>query len=102
MFRVLCNLVNNKTAVTVYALPDSGAYRFAFIDTSVVVSTTKRLNIKATALQTLVFLKRYNSTTGRAITYTVCFDLEIDGYKLPNIPFLILNLGNQDAILGAR
>jgi hypothetical protein len=65
-----------------------------FINTLVVVSATKRLNIKATPLQTPVFPKGYNSVVGQAITYVISFDLEIDGYRLPNIPFLILNLGN--------
>ncbi len=65
-----------------------------FINTLVVVSATKRLNIKATSLQTPVFPKDYNSVAGRAITYVISFNLEIDGHRLPNIPFLILNLGN--------
>ncbi len=64
------------------------------MDTSVAVSAAKRLNVKATPLQTPVFPKGYNSVVGRAITYVISFDLEIDGYRLLNIPFLILNLGN--------
>jgi hypothetical protein len=71
------------------------------MDMSVAVSAAKRLNIKATPLQTPIFPKGYNGVAGRAITHVISFDLEIDGYKLPNIPFLILDLGNQDAILGA-
>jgi hypothetical protein len=50
VFRVLYNLVNNRTTITIYILLDSGAYRFTFIDTLVVVSVTKQLNIKATTL----------------------------------------------------
>lgn len=93
-YRVLCNLVNNRISITINTLLDSRAYRFTFINTSIVVNTTKRLNVKAYTLKMPILPKGYTSIISKAITYFICFNLEIDRYRLSNIPFLILNLGN--------
>ncbi|KAI0990962.1 hypothetical protein K3495_g17225, partial [Podosphaera aphanis] len=42
----------------------------------------------------------YNGVPGRIITHFAVFTMQIDGHTLTQIPFLILDLGNQDVILG--
>ena len=47
-----------------------------------------------------IFLKGYNGVAGNSITHYIIFNIKIDGYRLAEIPFLILDLGNHNAILG--
>ena len=47
-----------------------------------------------------IFPKGYDGASGKAITHVILFNMLIDGYLLKQQPFLVLDLGNQDAILG--
>ncbi len=47
-----------------------------------------------------IFPKGYNGVAGNSITHYIIFNIKIDGYRLAEILFLILDLGNHNAILG--
>ena len=101
-FRVLCSLVQNGISLQISTLPDSGAYSFAFLDTCVAVHAEKLLGVTAHCLKQPILPKGYNGAAGSSITHFMVFNIKIDGYQLAEIPFLILDLGNYNAILGNR
>jgi hypothetical protein len=102
-FTVLCSLTHNGTYVDrISALPDSGANGFAFIDTDCAKDVMKFTGCKATSLDRPIVAKGYNSVRGNPITHYILINLVIDRRRLVEIPFLILDLGNHDIILGAK
>jgi hypothetical protein len=102
-FTVQCSLTYNGTYVDyISALPDSGANGFAFLDTSCAKDVMKFLGCEAICLDRPIIAKGYNGVRGHPITHYVLIDLVINRRRLVEIPFLILDLGNHDMILGAK
>ena len=100
VFRVPYSLVQNGISLQISTLPNSRAYSFAFLDTCVAVHAGKLLGVIAHYLKQLILPKGYNGAAGSSITHFIVFNIKIDGYQLAEIPFLILDLGNYNAILG--
>lgn len=100
VFRIPCSLVNNGISTEILALPDSGAHGFCFINQKIVKKICDRFNVVPHILAKPITPKGYNGIPGRKITHFIVLTMKIDGYILPEIPFLILDLGNQDVILG--
>ena len=102
-FTVPCSLVYNGTFVdNISALPDSGANGYAFLDTRCAKDVLKFLGCKATRLDRPIVAKGYDGVRGNPITHYLLVDLVIDGRRLIEVPFLILDLGNHDMILRAK
>ena len=99
-FRVPCSLIHNGISLQISTLPDSGAHGFAFINTRIAIQAEKLLGVKPRPLPKPIFLKGYNGVAGDSITHFIVFNIEIDGYRLADILFLVLDLGNYNAILG--
>ena len=72
---------------------------FAFIDTRIAVQATKLLGVYPHPLPKPIFPKGYNRVASNSITHFIVFNIEIDGYRLAEILFLVLDLGNYNAIL---
>jgi hypothetical protein len=53
--------LHNGYRIDLYALADTRANRFAFIDTAYAIDTAKFLNIKATELKELIAVKGFDS-----------------------------------------
>lgn len=103
-FRVPCNLNFNGYNVTnLSALPDTGADGFAFINHTCAVSVASFLGVKAVKLPRPIYPKGYGGQRAtHPITHFICFDLIVDSRKPLRIPFLILELGSADIILGMK
>ena len=97
---VLCTLLRNEVTVQTYALADTEANRFTFINTLFTVNLAKYLNMKAQWLLKPLTVKGYNGQNGNPITHILRLHLKIDGRRQYNLPLLILDLGNHDLILG--
>lgn len=100
VFQVSCNLINNGISISILALPDSGAHGFCFLNRAITSNICSKLGITPIALPKPITPKGYNGVKGRIITHFIVTTLRIDGYTLKKIPFLILDLGSQDIILG--
>ena len=72
------------------------------MNTQCAISCAKFLGKKARRLPTPVKAKGYNGVPGKEVTHFILFDLLIDNKRLHQIPFLILDLGNHDMILGSK
>lgn len=100
IFRVPCKLTNNGISISILALPDSGAHGFCFINRNIATNVSSKLGIVPLNLPNPITPKGYNGVLGRLITQFLVITMIIDGHTLSKIPFLILDLGNQDVILG--
>jgi hypothetical protein len=83
----------------IYALPNTRAYRFLFIDTRYIVASVKFLGVPLRKLQDPITIKGYNSREGRVVTHFLEYTLTINSRRLTLVPFLVLDLGNHDLIL---
>ena len=81
-------------------MPDSGAHGFCFINRNTAKDVSSKLGIVPLALPNPISPEGYNWVPGRLITHFLIITMIIDGHTLPKIPFLILDLGKQDVILG--
>ena len=97
---VPCTLSRNEVTVQTYALADTGANEFMFINTLFTVNLAKYLNMKAQWLLKPLTVKEYNEQNGNPITHILCLHLKINGQRQYNLSLLILDLGNHDLILG--
>jgi hypothetical protein len=62
----------------------------------------KFLGLKAQRLPTAINVKGYNGKAGNSITHILRLHLTIDGRRQYNVPFLILDLGSHDCIIGRK
>ncbi len=70
-FTVLYIISKNRYRVTLTALANSKANRFAFINTQLAINIAKFLNIKAKLLVRSIQTKGFDGRLGKAITYTL-------------------------------
>ena len=74
-----CTLSRNEVTVQTYALADTGANGFTFINTLFTVNLAKYLNIKAQRPFKPLTVKGYNGQNGNPITHILCLHLKING-----------------------
>jgi hypothetical protein len=98
-FTIPYTILHNGYRINLYALADTKANGFAFIDTACTIDTAKFLNIKATKLKEPIAVKGFNSKQGYTVTYFLTLYLFINKQQQTNIPFCILDLGNYNIIL---
>jgi hypothetical protein len=101
-FTILYTILYNRYRIDLYALANTRANGFAFIDTTYAIDIAKFLNIKATRLKEPIVVKGFDGKCGYAITYILTLHLSIDRRQQTNIPFCILDLGNHNIILGLK
>ena len=69
-FTVSYNLsLNRKTVIQLFALPNTRANRFTFIDTYCAVTTAKFLGLSFKRLKKLITIKGYDRHRGKAVIY---------------------------------
>jgi predicted aspartyl protease len=97
-----CTLSNNGYSIQLHALADSGANGFLFLDTLCAIEMAKFLGLKAQRLPATINVKGYDGKTSNSITHILRLHLTIDGRRQYNVPFLILDLGSHDCIIGRK
>ena len=86
----------------IYALPNTRAHRFLFMDTCCAMASTKFLGVSLRKLQDPIAIKGYDGCQGRVVTHFLECTLTINSRRLTQVPFLVLNLGNYNLILGLQ
>ena len=79
-FTILYTILHNGYRIDLYALTNTKANGFAFINTAYAINTAKFLNIKATQLEEPIAVKGFDSKWGYAVTYILTLYLFIDGH----------------------
>jgi transposase InsO family protein len=97
-----CTVTFNGRGVSLKSLLDTGANGFTFIDAALAADIAKHTGARARKLPWHVPVKGYNGSFGKAITHYIRLHLTVDGRKQMNVPFLILDLGQHEMILGRR
>ena len=99
-FTVSYNLSSNrKTVIQLFALPNTRANRFTFIDIYYTITIAKFLGLLFERLKKLITIKGYNRHRGKAVIHYLQYTLTIDNQRLVRVPFLVLDLSNYNLIL---
>jgi hypothetical protein len=82
------------------ALADTGANGFAFLDLFLAEKLARHFNHHVVPLKKPCRVKGFDGKTENAITHLMILSLVIDRRVMYNLPFLIVQLGKHDVILG--
>ena len=72
------------------------------MDTQRAIDIAKFLGLSARPLERPFQPKGIDGRPGKTITHTLTLHLDIEGHRQDNIPFLLLDLGTHDVILGIK
>jgi hypothetical protein len=101
-FIVLYILLKNGYRITLFTLINFRVNGFTFINTAYINNISIFLNLKPKPLIQSIIPKGFNRQLGKAITYILTLHLSINGQRQKDIPFIILDLGNYNIILGLK
>jgi hypothetical protein len=99
---VPCTLAKNGIGLDLDILADTGANGFAFMDTVLADQICSSFNLQLRPLNQKIQAKGYDGRAGQVASYYLSMNLIVDNRKQYNLPFIILNLGTHDAILGRK
>ena len=99
-FTLPCTITTNGFGTQIHALCDLGANGFAFMNTSFGYDLAKFHNLKARRLPKVINIRGYNSEVGSIAIYYLRVNFTLNGRKFFNMPFILLDLGYYDLILG--
>ena len=97
-----CTLFCNKYQVLTFALANSRVNTFTLIDTQYAIKLANFLNILIEDLPKPISIYRYNGQVGQPIISILWIYLRVNRRRQYNIPFLIMDLGSYDIILGRK
>ena len=101
-FHVDSQLAYNGLSFTVNTLADTGANGYLFIDTKKAIELARFYNIPTEPLRQPAKTRGFNGSDGPQITHAIKLHLIVGGRQFLNQTFLILNLGQHEAIIGRR
>jgi hypothetical protein len=99
-FTMDCTITTNGYGTPTAALIDSGANGFSFINTLLAYDIAKFHGLKVSKLPRPIRVKGYDNKVATSATRYIRFGLLLDHRKFVNMPFVILDIGNHDVILG--
>ncbi len=101
-FLVSCTLSMNGCGVDLHSLADTGANGFLFVNRPIAKRLSQSFGSKIRNLPYPVSIKGFDGDEGGMAKQFIRLHLTIDGRRLRNCPFIILDLGNQDVIIGIK
>jgi hypothetical protein len=101
-FTIPCTLSCNGCGVNTTALADSRANAFALLDTICAKKISEFLNTPFEQLERPIPIKGYNGRMGKPIASILRIHLHVNGRRQYNVPFLVIDLGHHNVILGRK
>lgn len=101
-FNVNSQVAYNGLSFPMTTLADTGANGSLFIDKQQAIKISKFFNIPTQRLKTAADTKGFDGQPGSPITHAIKLHLVVDGRRFLNQPFLIIDLGQHDIIIGRR
>ena len=101
-FHIDSQLAYNGLSFPMTTLADTGANGYLFMNTKKAIELARFHNIHTEQLKQPAKTKGFSGTEGPQITHTIKMHLIVGGRRFLNQPFLILNLGQHDVIIGRR
>ena len=102
LLTIPCTLVKNGIGVDLDILADTGANRFAFMNTALANQLCEGLGLKLTPLSCMIQAKGYDRHSGQAASHYLTMNLTIEGCRQYNLLFIVLDLGAHKVILGCK
>ena len=101
-FTTPCTLSLNGIGVTTQALCDTGANGFLFINTLLATALCSLLGAEITLLDKQIPIKGFDGQASSPVTQAIFLNLAIDGRRQLQAPFLIIDIGGHDMIIGRK
>ena len=101
-FTIPYTLSRNGCGVNTTTLANTRANAFALLNTQCAEKVSKFLNTPLETLERPIPVKGYDGRHGKAITSMLRIHLCINGRRQYNVPFLVIDLGHHDVILGRK
>jgi hypothetical protein len=101
-FLTPCTLSINGFGVSIQALTDTGANGYLFLNRSLGVKLSKSLGIPLQKLPFSVPIQGFQSKVQSRAAQYLRLHLTVDDRRVYNCPFILLDLGDQDAIIGIK
>ncbi len=97
-----CTLSMNGFGVHLKALADTGANGYLFINRTLAMRLSKSVASPILPLPFSVSIRGFHGQVGNKANSLIRLHLTIDGRVVYNCPFVILDLGTQDLIIGSK
>lgn len=101
-FTIPCTLFCNEKSIDLHPLIDSGAAGFAFIDSTLASDLVRTFGFQRTKLLKPIGVKGYNGNMNAIVSECLILNMRIDNRVQLQIPFVILELGQHEIILGEK
>lgn len=99
-FTIPCSIAKNGFSIELSSLIDTGANGFAFVHREKAAALSRVLSVKPQRLPHSIPVQGYDGQSTAPVTEYLTLNLILDGRKILNAPFLILDLGSTDIIIG--
>ena len=101
-FHVDSQLAYNGLSFPMTTLADTGANGYLFMNTKKAIELARFYNIHTEQLKQPAKTKGFCRSEGPQITHTIKMHFIVGGRQFLDQPFLILNLGQHDVIIGQQ
>ena len=101
-FLVSTILCSKGYGVSLNSLVDTGAQGYLFLNSSIATAISKSLQVPIRKLPYKVLIRGFKDQISTPSTQYIRLHMKIDGRKIFNCPFIIVDLGSQDCIIGIR
>ncbi|OJD10397.1 hypothetical protein ACJ73_09811, partial [Blastomyces percursus] len=97
-----CQISRNGIAVALKSLVDTGAGGYLFISYQLAEQVARRFGIQVVKLDRPVDVIGFDGKTSGQAGYVIGLHFQIAGRRFQKLPFLILDTGKQDLIVGRK
>ena len=101
-FHVSSVLCSRGYGVKVNSLVDTGAQGFLFLNSSIARSLSESLQVPIQRLPFKILVKGFQDQIQTPVDRYIRLHMRIDGRTIRNCPFVIIDLGSQDCIIGVK
>jgi len=101
-FTTPCTLSLNGIGTVTQALNDSGANGFLFINIRFAIALSSFLGAEITPLGAEIPLKGFDGKASSPVTHALFLNMSIDGRRQLLAPFLMIDIGGHDVIIGRK
>ena len=92
----------NGVGIALQALADTGAHGYLFLSRTLADQLVRSLGISYQALPHPLQVTGYDNERATRITQYLRLHLTVDGRRVYNAPFIVLDLGKHDCIIGVK
>lgn len=101
-FRTPTVLCSKGYGVSLESLVDTGAQGFLFLNSAIALSISGSLQVPIRRLPFKITVKGFHDQVQTRVDKYIRLHIRIDGRKILNCPFVIMDLGSQDCIIGIK